>query len=148
PWAAVHHGVCFAFAGTWRPVNTVVEYFDYPGSLFTRATLTGFWNHAGALDFLAYAGGLLFGNRGFLQANLPLLLALPAAVVLLRSRTQDRAAVLACVAWPAATWLLYAALSVNYSGDALGNRWLVPLLAPGYYLIARLLRDRPEWLPD
>jgi hypothetical protein len=148
PWAAIHHVVCYSFAGTWRPVNTIVEYFDFPGSEFDRFNLTGFWNHKSLGEFGYYALALLFGNRGFVQSNLPLFLALCAPVVLLRRRLPEALGVLCCCFWAAATWLLFAALSVNYSGACCSVRWFLPLLAPGYYLLALLLRERPAWRSD
>jgi hypothetical protein len=37
--------------------------------------------------------------------------------------------------------------SNNYSGQCCSVRWFVPLLAPGYYLLALFLRENPFWRP-
>jgi hypothetical protein len=148
PWAILHHVICWSFAGTWKPVNTVVEYFDYPGSEFSRENLTGFWNHRNLGEFIVYAGGLLFGNRGFLQSNPPLFLAPVAAFVLLRRRVRETPEVILFCFWAVAVWLLYAALSMNYAGTCCTIRWFVPLLAAGYYVLALLLRDAPRYRHD
>ena len=43
---------------------------------------------------------------------------------------------------------MYAATSNNYSGQCCSIRWFVPLLAPGYLLLAMLLRERPRFRAD
>src|SRR5262249_16580770 len=141
PWVLLHHGLTYAVAGTLAPINSIPEYFDYPGSYFDAGNMTGRWHHAGLLDFASYAGMLLFSDRAFLTHNLPLLLAVPAVPLLL---WRDRPAGLQCsmglrleilfaAAWCAGTWLIYAALSNNYAGNCCSVRWFVPLLAPGFF---------------
>jgi hypothetical protein len=142
PWAALHHALIYSFAGTLRPIGAIPEFFDYPGSEFHAGNLTGLWNHAGVADFLGYARALLMGERGFLQANLPLWLALLAVVLLGRTESRRPLVLLACGCC-VGTWLIYAALSTNLAGVCCSVRWFVPLLAPAYYLLALLLRDRP-----
>jgi hypothetical protein len=56
--------------------------------------------------------------------------------------------VIALSAWAVATWLLYAATSRNLSGLCLSVRWFVPLLAPGYLVLAVIARDFPSWRRD
>jgi len=41
--------------------------------------------------------------------------------------------------------LAYALTSNNYSGLCCSIRWFVPLLAPAYYVLALVLRDRPGY---
>jgi hypothetical protein len=43
---------------------------------------------------------------------------------------------------------LYAVTSNNYSGVCCSIRWFVPFLAPGYYVLAILLRHRPDAAAD
>jgi hypothetical protein len=143
PWLALHHGLNYLIGGTLAPANAVPEYFRWPGCPFNQQTMTGVWNHHGAGAFLLYALDLLFGKRGFLGHDLPLLLLLPALPWLLR-RSADRPEALLAVAWCGGVWLAYAATSRNLSGVCCSIRWFVPLLAPGYYLLAVLLRDRLE----
>jgi hypothetical protein len=38
--------------------------------------------------------------------------------------------------------------STNYSGQCCSIRWFVPLLAPAYFALAVLLRDRPAYRAD
>jgi hypothetical protein len=147
PWIVLHHAVNYAVGGTLKPANAVPAYFDYPGSLFDASNITGVWNHPDALAFLGYAGGLLVSERGFLCFNLPLWLLVPGAVVLVRSRRADWVTAFGA-AWALSTYLLYAALSTNFSGGCLSIRWFVPLLAPAYYALALLLRDFPAWRGD
>ncbi len=142
PWVALHHAVNYAIGGTFRPANAVPAYFDYPGSAFDLDTITGVWNHRGALEFLGYAGGLLVSGRGVLCFNLPLWLLVPGAVVLVRGRKAGWVAGFGAT-WALSTYLLYAALSTNFSGSCLSVRWFVPLLAPGFYALALLLHHFP-----
>ena len=64
-----------------------------------------------------------------------------------RDRPGARAGV-SPVAWCGGTWLLYAALSNNYSGPCCSIRWFVPFLAPAYYVLALLLKRFPEYRWD
>jgi hypothetical protein len=145
PWLVVHHALNYAIGGTFKPVNAVPEYFDYPGSGFSSANMTGSWHHASIGDFLYYAATLLIGDRGFIDANLPLFLAVPALVVLLLRRTPHRPEIVFGAAWCGGTWLIYAALSNNYSGGCCSIRWFVPLLAPAYFVLAVFLHYYPRY---
>src|SRR5262249_58452897 len=88
------------------------------------------------------------GNRGFLTHCLPLLLILPALVLLVRRRLRADAEVLFGLAWSVGSWLLYAAFSNNYAGGCCSIRWFLPLLVPGFYLIGLLLREYPAAARD
>lgn len=152
PWVALHQSLNYTIGGTLTPLGSVAEYFDWPGSPFRRETLTGFWNHASLLGFAYYLAALLVDpQRGFLLHNLPLLVLVPGTVRLARRRTSEWFELLALTGWAAGVWLIYGALSVNFSGDCCSIRWFVPLLAPGYLALAILLRDdvryrRGHWL--
>src|SRR5262249_53805054 len=128
----------------WGPANAVLEYFRWPGSPFNDRNLTGGWAHQGPGDFLLYAASMGFGKRGFLGHNLPLFLLLPASAALWRLR-RWRPEVLWAAGCCVGAWLLYAATSNNSSGQCLSIRWLVPLLAPGYFLLALSLRQNPQY---
>jgi hypothetical protein len=86
---------------------------------------------------------VLFGKHGFIVHNLPLLLCLPALTVLWRP-SRYRAETVAGLLWCGLTWGLYALSSNNYSGACTSVRWFVPFLAPGFWLLAVVLRDRPR----
>jgi hypothetical protein len=148
PWLLLHHGLNYAIGGTFRPANSVPEYFAWPGSPFDAKNLTGSWHHNPPGHFFVYAAELLFGKRGFMGHNLApflLILALPAV---LRLRTGLWREALFAVGWSGGTWLLYAALSSNYSGPCCSIRWFVPLLVPAYFLLALLLKAFPEYRLD
>jgi hypothetical protein len=148
PWLGLHHALNYATGGTLAPANAVPEYFRWEGCPFNEQNLTGGWKHDGVGRFLVYAAALLFGKHGFLGHNLPLLLALPAAVVLLRRRSAATPELLFAVAFCAGTWLMYAVNSNNYSGRCCSVRWFVPLLAPGYFVLAVFLQRHPRYLSD
>jgi hypothetical protein len=95
-----------------------------------------------------YALDLLVGKRGFLGHNLALYLAVPAAAWLLCSPRRKRPEVVLAIGWCLGVWLLYAATSTNYSGACCSVRWFVPLLAPGYFVLAVFLRERPAYRRD
>ncbi len=156
PAIIAHHALTYRIGGTLKPLGSSPEYFDWPGTPFRHENLTGFWNHRSMIGFAAYAAALLFDPltrlaigypaadfpvRGFLPHNLPLLLLVPGALSLLRRRPSEWPELLAMFGWSCGTWLLYAALSVNFSGDCCSIRWFAPLLAAGYYALMVLMRD-------
>jgi len=65
-----------------------------------------------------------------------------------RSWRCERPELMHALGWAVSAWLLYGATSTNSAGVCCSIRWLVPLLAPGYYVLALVLRDRPEWRAD
>src|SRR5207248_456857 len=77
PWLIAHHALNYAIGGTFKPMNTVPEYSQWPGCPFTPENMTGFWRHEPA-QLVVYPLALLFGKHGFIGHNLPLFLLLPA----------------------------------------------------------------------
>jgi hypothetical protein len=146
-WVAAGVGLNYAIGGVWLPINMYPAHFDFPGSPFTEENLTGFSRH-GVLGQLEYAGAMLVGKHGFWNHNLPLLLGAAAGWRVLRRGFAGRAELLFLLGWCAAAWLVYAVLSNNMGGGCCSVRWFVPFLAPGYWLLAVLLRDRPEYRAD
>lgn len=144
PWFALHHALNYLIAGTFLPADLNPALFAWPGSPFPPELLTGTWHHRSAFRFVVYALDLLAGKRGFLLHNLPLLLALPAAVWLLRGYPRAAAEVWFAIAFAAFSWLIYAAGSTNYGGICCSVRWFVPLLAPGYLILTLFLHYRPR----
>jgi hypothetical protein len=144
PPAMLHHAVNYSIGGTFFPANSVVEYVTYPGSTFTAATMTGGWQHDSAGHLLLYLAALLFGKKGFIGHNLPLFLIVPGTFVLLARRPKELPMILYCIAFAAGSWILYGTASTNYSGACCSIRWFVPLLAPGFFLLALCLREEPE----
>jgi len=145
PWIAAGLGTNYAVGGVWKPLNMYPEHFQYPGSPFTEENLTGFLRHE-PLDQFLYAAAMLFGKHGFLNHNLPLMLAVVAGVPVLRRVRNGQ--LLALLAWCGMTWFMYAVLSNNMSGGSCSVRWFVPFLAPVFWLLAVILRDRPRLRPQ
>jgi hypothetical protein len=147
PWLMLHHALNYAIGGTLRPANAVPEYLSWPGSAFSRQSMTGTWHHTPG-HFLIYAAALLVGKRGFLTHNPTLFLAVPAAVIMLRRSAHELLEIVWASSWCLATWLIYALTSNNYSGACASIRWFVPLLAPSYLVLAVFLREHPRYVPD
>ncbi len=149
PWLTLHHFINYSIGGSLRPVAMVPEYFQWPGSPFADAAdLTGSWNHDGVAQFLGYAARLLVGQRGFVLFNLPLWLAVVGFVILMRRRAPEWPELISLATWAVGTWIIYAALSTNYSGAAVSIRWFVPLLGAGFFVLCVFLRDYPEYSLD
>lgn len=148
PWLGLHHGVNWWVGGTIVPANAVPDYLRWPGSPFTGEAMTGRWHHPNAWSFMVYALALLGGKHGFLTHDLPLLLLFPAAAAWLTGGfRRHRALVFFAFAWCGGTWLLYALASRNYSGACCSIRWFVPLLAPGFLVLALHLKETPAHWP-
>src|ERR1700736_3738726 len=140
PWFALHHALNYMIGGTFFPANARSEFFRWPGSPFDADSLTGGWHHSSVHEFIGYALDLLAGHRGFLWHDLPLLLALPGAVWLVRRHIPETRNVWFAAGIGIFSWLLYAEASNNHAGSCCSVRWFVPLLAPGYYILVLLLR--------
>lgn len=147
PWLALHHAFNYAIGGTWKPANANPEFFLWPGCPFRPDNMTGGWNHT-PLHFVTYALQMLVGNRGFLGHNPALFLAAAVPFLLFRQSVREKPVLVWAMAWSVLTWMMYAATSNNYSGQCCTIRWFVPLLAPGYLLLAVLLRERPRFRGD
>ena len=147
PWVAAGVGLNHAISGKWLPMNMYPEHFDFPGSPFTEANLTGFSRHDPA-DQALYAAAMLFGKHGFLNHNLPLLLAVAAGWRVARTPFAGRPELAGLLLWCGGTWLVYAVLSNNMGGGCCSVRWFVPFLAPGFWVLGVLLRELPEVRPD
>jgi hypothetical protein len=147
PCVLAGHAINAAVGGDWvRPLNMHPEYLAWPGSPFTT-TMTGVIRPHPVPQAL-YALDLLFGKKGFLTHNPPLLLAVTAGAAALARTGRDRPELLALTGWCAAGWLLYGALSKNHGGMCVSIRWFVPFLVPGFWVLARLLAERPQFRPD
>lgn len=163
PGVVAGHALHYAIGGDWvKPLNMHREYLQWPGSPFGE-TMTGVVR---SRDFaqVAYSFDLLVGRRGFLTHNLPLLLAVAAGVLVLKRKACADSATLAApvrgrgdwyrlelvglCGWCVGGWLMYGVLSTNHGGGCVSIRWFVPFLVPGFWLLAKLLAERPEFRPD
>ena len=148
PWIGGHHALNYYIGGTFAPASSVPEYLKWPGGPFTPENMTGGWAHESVGHFLLYAPDMLVGKQGFLSFNLPLFLAVAGFFVLWRRRPAEWPELLFCAALSVGAWLVYSVASVNHSGVCCSVRWFVPLLAPGYYVLAVLLREQPAYRRD
>jgi hypothetical protein len=147
PCVIAGHAINFAIGGDWlKPLNMHREYLAWPGSPFD-ATLTGVLRPRYFAQFL-YTLDLLVGKKGFLTHNPPLLLALAAGALVLKRAGRDRLELLSLSAWCVIGWLMYGVLSKNHGGVGVSIRWFLPFLAPGFWLLAKVLVERPEFRRD
>jgi hypothetical protein len=140
PWLALHHAIHYSIGHVWVPLNMVPEYLEWPGSPFDRTNMTGIARHD-AQGLGLYARDLLIGPEGFLLCNLPLLLAVAAGWLVLVRPGPNRIELTLLAAWCFGVWATYSVLSDNGGGACLSIRWFVPLLVPGYWLLARLVAE-------
>lgn len=147
PCVVAGHATNYQIGGDWlKPLNMNPEYLAWPGSPFAT-TMTGIIR-PNVWAQVVYAFDMLFGKKGFLTHNPPVLLALVAGALVLRRGAAHRTELLALVAWCAAGWLMYGALSKNHGGACVSVRWFVPFLAPGFWLLAKVLVERPDLRRD
>jgi hypothetical protein len=147
PCVAAGHAINFVIGGDWlRPLNMHPEYLAWPGSPFDT-TMTGVLRPRPVAQAL-YTLDLLFGKKGFLTHNPPLLLAVAAGVLVLRRAPRDPREQLTHGAWCVVGWLMYGVLSKNHGGACVSIRWFVPFLVPGFWLLAKVLAERPTFRRD
>jgi hypothetical protein len=144
PFVLLHHVINYSIAGTIGPANAVADYLRWPGSPFLSQPITGGWNHPSVTRFVLYSLDMLFGKRGIFGHDLPLFLVLFAAPAIWQGAGRFRPVLLHGLAWTLGSWLLYGATSTNSAGVCCSIRWLVPVIAPAYFALALLLRDRPD----
>jgi hypothetical protein len=140
PWVIVHHAIHFTIGHVWVPLNMIPEYLEWPGSPFDRTNMTGIARHD-TMGLFLYARDLLIGNESFLLCNLPLLLAVAAGWLVLIRPGIDRIELTVLGVWCIGVWWTYSILSDNAGGACLSIRWFVPLVVPGFWLLARLLTE-------
>lgn len=147
PWIVVQHWLNYEIGHTLAAINSKPEHFAWPGSPWNRATMSGGYSHASFWRLAKYSVKMLVGSKGFLLHN-PLMLAavVGACVLLLRyfRRLPEYPEVACAAALGVAVWLVYAWGSNNYSGGCVSIRWFLPTLAPGFYVVAVYLRERPR----
>ncbi len=147
PCVIAGHAINFAIGGDWlRPLNMHPEYLAWPGSPFDT-TMTGVLRPRPFAQF-TYTLDLLVGKKGFLTHNPPLMLAVAAGVLVLKRASRDRVELLALIAWVVIAWLMYGVLSKNHGGACVSVRWFVPFLVPGFWVLAKVLKERPEYRRD
>jgi hypothetical protein len=118
-------------SGSVLPPAMNVALWQYPGSEFGAATLSGLAKHSGISDAAVYAFHMLLGRRGLFSHTPVLIGSVAGLVCLMRGATHFERRV--DFAWMLAACLSFMALylfrSTNYSGWAFGVRWFAtPML--------------------
>ena len=147
PCIILHHLLNYHIGGTLTPANANAEYLQWPGSPFNPENMTGGFKHTWWF-FPLYTIDMMVGKNGFLSHSIPLWL-LPGAIIILYQHGKEERRILAfALLWVLGAWLLYASASNNYAGGGVAIRWFVPFLAPGYWIVGRLLKAEPRYWPD
>lgn len=134
PWFLLHHGIGYALAGTWGPMNANPAFFQWPGSPFDEKSLTGGFKHPGWGKFLLYSGDMLFGKKGILfHEGLGLLGFLGLCNLIKPAISPSRGLTLFNRAFFLLAFLVYALGSNNQSGLCRSVRWFLPLALPLWY---------------
>jgi len=139
PWLLLSQAINHAISGSWVPIAMHPEYFRWPGSPWAEGALTGGFKSRPLSGHLRYAVELAFVGRGFVRFDPTLWLALVGGIGVLGREGRLLAV------WALATWGLYTLGSTNLSGVSVSVRWFLPLLAAGYFVLARALAQR-RWL--
>lgn len=147
PWIVAQHWLNFELGHTIAAINSRPEHFIWPGSPWNSATMSGGYSHATPLRCVLYAAQILVGKKGFLLHNPLLIVGIAGGVWLVVRRWRrlpELPEIVCALACGALMWMVYSLGSNNYSGQCISVRWLLPFLAPGCYLLAVFLRERPE----
>lgn len=148
PLIALHHWLNYSIGGTLGPANAMAEYLRWPGSPFTTQSMTGSWQHSGVTRFALYSLDMIVGKRGIIWHSLPLVVAIVAAPMVWRRCRRERPELIWAASWSVGAWLLYGATSTNSSGVCCSIRWLVPMTAPWFFVLALAMRERPQLRGD
>jgi hypothetical protein len=140
----LHHWMNYRIGGTLKPFGSIPEYFAYPGSYFSRDSITGIWQYRDFRSWTHYLVGLLWGHKGLFRADLTLLFLLPALFVLFRRGGRLRPLGFVGLGVFSITLLFYSVVSNNFSGGVCSIRWFLPLIPLGYYLIAVAFHALPS----
>jgi len=149
PFFVLHHVINYMIGGTFKPINTVPAYFQWPGSPFSGPNLNGTgWMHSSFGEYLRYSLEMQISRVGFINHDPVLFLALLGLALLLREKFQEKSAVFFSLFLIGGTWQIYAITTDNYSGSVCAVRWFIPLLVPFYYILAVFLKRHPQYLGD
>jgi hypothetical protein len=118
-------------SGSFIPPAMNAALWEYPGSAFSQATLSGLAKHQNITDVLFYAFHMLVGNRGMIS-HAPILLLCIAGVWVGYKRKVCEAQYKTEYIYILIAVLLYIGMYIyrttNYSGGGFGVRWFAPLI--------------------
>jgi hypothetical protein len=111
--------------GDLRPGGFHQELFDYPGSKFTSATLTGHFNHESIGEFADYAWRALVTDKGYFTFAPVLVIGLAAGLFGRRRWGQSRGAYLVLLWGSILSLVVTLVMTNNFGGSAVGFRHAV-----------------------
>lgn len=130
--------------GNILPVQFMPEYFEYPGSPWSKEYLSGFATHPDLTSLLTYAFHSLFGFHGLFSYTPVLLIfffGLPKAKLynLQKEATVIFLATISLLAF-------YILKTNNYGGFSYGIRWFIPLVPFFMFFGSLSLKKRRDFL--
>jgi hypothetical protein len=132
PFILIFLGLNIYTSGSLIPPAMNKALWNYPGSIFNQANLSGLATHKGISGILIYTFHMIIGNRGLISHTPVLLVSIYSLIVIFKSRYfVYKKEFLYISAASFAFILLYILKTVNYSGYAFGIRWfatVIPLL--------------------
>jgi len=121
----LHCALNIQITGGILPAQFVPEYFEYPGSPWSRENLSGYLSHPNLQSLLNYAAHSLFGSSGFFSYNPVLLFYFPALPLALRRLRKEGVMILLVTAIVLGFYILK---TDNYGGWSYSIRWWIPLI--------------------
>lgn len=117
-------------SGSFLPPPLNASLWNYPGSDFDQANLSGLATHKDISDLVVYAFHMILGNRGLISHSPILIFSFVGLVVLYKNNQSFEYKTEYAVLFFAS--LLYIGIyilrTVNYSGHAFGVRWFASLM--------------------
>ena len=129
--------------GTILPFSLVPEFFDYPGSDFTKDNLTGVASHDSLSSLLIYSFHVLFGYRGLFSYSPILLISFYFLIKLSANKKYlfFKEALLVLIGMSTVV-LFYIFKSNNYGGYAYGMRWFVAFTPLLFFFTVFYFKDK------
>jgi hypothetical protein len=130
PMIALYFSITFYTSGSFTPPAMNPALWDYPGSVFGAANLSGVAKHETPIAVLRYAFHMLIGNRGlFSHTPLLILSAIALAVTYKQTWRSQYRVEYSCLFLASLTFIgSYIFRTVDYSGDAFGVRWFSSIM--------------------
>jgi hypothetical protein len=130
PLIATYFSLNIYLSGSMVPPAMNVALWEYPGSIFSKQTLSGVATQKSFFGALRYSFTLYLGNRGFFSHTPIMFFSIMGILAFFRQKKKSYQIPYLCgIAASVAFMLLYTLKTVDYGGYSYGVRWFVtPML--------------------